>query len=132
MKTTNYRFGGTTFKAQFRTVGQGWEVCVTWGKKTVFVGNFIHKAEAMKWWNTMNSEIRSFTNTYWIANKNATSWYATFFSNHLYKCYYKFLDKLFVKYNKTYSTQVSKNVKKYNTLRKGWSRTERIHVTKAA
>jgi hypothetical protein len=132
MKSTTYRFGGASFKAQFRTVGQGWEVCVNYGKKNVFVGNFIHKAEATKWWNTMNREMRAFTNTYWIANKSATNWYATFVSNHLYKCYYRFLDKLFVKYNRTYTTHFNKNVKKYNSLRRGWTKSHRYHLVKAA
>ena len=132
MKSTTYHFAGTILKAQFRTVGQGWEVSVNYGKKTVFIGNFIHKEEAIKWWTAMNSEIRSFTKTYWIANKSSTTWYATFFSNHLYKCYYKFLDKVFAKYNKTFSHAVFKNVKKYKTLRKGWNPSHRLHLTKAA
>ena len=131
MKTTHYRFGGTAFKATLSSAGHGWEVCVTWHKKNLFVGNFIHKAEAVKWWNLMNGEIRSFTKTYWIANKNATTWYANFISNHLYKCYYKFLDKVFVKHTRTYATAVSKNVKKYRTISKGWHHSNRLTVKAA-
>jgi hypothetical protein len=132
MKTTNYHFAGITFKGYLRTAGQGFEVCVFHGKKNIFTGNFVHKVDAMKWWTTMNQEIRSFTKTYWIGNKNATTWYATFFSNHLYKCYYKFLDKVFVKHSKTYNHAVTKNVRKYNSLRKVWTRTGRHSLNRAA
>ena len=132
MKTTTYRFAGTTCKTQFKTVGQGWEVCVHMGGKNIFVGNFIHKAEATKWWGLMTREMKTFTRKYWIGNKTATTWYCTFLSNHLYKTYYKFLDKIFVNHNRTYTRSVNKGVRKYNTLRRGWTHNTRYTLTKAA
>jgi hypothetical protein len=132
MKQTSYKFGGCYIKAQFKPVGQGYETCVTFDKKIVFVGNFIHKKEATQWWAFMTREIRTFTKTYWLANKGAKTWYGKFFSNHLYKTYYKFLDKVFVKYNKTYKTAFSKDARKYNKVRRNWNREDRFQLVRSA
>jgi hypothetical protein len=132
MKTASYRFGKFFFKAFFKPVGQGWEVSVTFDRKNIFVGNFIHRAEASTWWNIVNREIRTFTKTYWIANKAAKTWYGNFFSAHLYKNYYKYLDRLFARYQRTYSTQFSKNVRRYNSARRNWNPQDRFYLTRKA
>ncbi len=117
-KNKNYKFGHTNIKMTCRTVGYGCEVCVQWDHKPIFMGNFVHKVEANRWWGLMNREMRTFTNTYWYHKKMATSWYANFLSNHLYKTYYTFLDKAFTKYNKTFKRAVVRDMKKYRTLKR--------------
>lgn len=132
MKSNSYRFGQYYFKAYCKTVGQGWEVSVHWDKKCIFIGNFIHKAEATAWWNILNKEIKNFTRTYWISSRSAKTWYGHFFSNHLYKTYYSFLDKVFVKYNRTFKSAFSKDVRRYNYLKRNMDRGERFFLTRAA
>jgi len=121
MKTKNYKFGHTYLKCHFKTAGLGYEVSVTFAKKTIFVGNFIHKAEATRWWGLMNREIFAFTKTYFLNQKVSKTFYTNFFSNTLYKTYYTFLDKMFVNYNKTYARAVVRDTKKYRSMKKTWN-----------
>jgi len=55
MKTNNYKFGKHTCKTYFRPAATGFEVGFCFGPgKPIFVGNFISRAEANKWWATLN------------------------------------------------------------------------------
>src|SRR5579884_1146152 len=128
MKTAHYRLGDFTCKAFCRSVGHGYEVGVTFDKKTIFVGNFIHRAEATQWWSIMSKEMHHFTKKYGVTNKSAKSWYGTFISNHLYKNYYKFLDRLFYKYNQVYTKAVTKDVRKFNRIQRDVLRQRRTHL----
>ena len=127
MKNKTYKFGRTHLKCRFANVGHGYEVSVTFDKKTIFVGNFIHQSEAARWWGMMNREILSFTRTFFWNAKVSKTFYGSFFSNTLYKTYYSFLDKMFTSHNKNYARAVSRDMKKYRTMKKSWSRT---HVDK--
>jgi hypothetical protein len=123
MKTKTYRYGKAAFKAYHRNVGQGFEVGLYFNRKPIFVGNFIHKKEALRWWGQMNREIKSFTKKYWITTNTNFDWYKKFFSNHLYKSYYTHLDKAFTKYTTTFQKAVTRDVKKYNQLKKNFKKT---------
>ena len=79
----------------------------------------------------VGTEIRTFTRTYWVPNKFNKTWYGAFFSNSLYRAYYKFLDRVFAKHNKTYATAFTRDARKYQTLRRTWKR-DRTHFTRAA
>lgn len=121
MLTKNYTYGNFTFKTFFKTVGQGWEVSLYCGNKPYFVGNFIHKKEAMMWWKMFNAEITSFATKYWCSDDTPQQWYCHFMSNHLYKSYYSYLDKVFNKYNKDFKKAYFKDVKKYNQMKKNFT-----------
>tara|TARA_B100001248_G_scaffold262571_1_gene259506 strand:- start:141 stop:545 length:405 start_codon:yes stop_codon:yes gene_type:complete len=121
-KTKTYKYGKFSFRAYFKTAGNGYEVGLKHGKKHVFMGNFITKKEANEWWTILNKECRNFTNKFWINNKGATaSFYTNFFSKHLYKKYYTFLSKVFAGYKTTYNKTYQRDVKKYQKLRRNWS-----------
>ena len=123
-----YQYGDFSFKTYCKPVGQGWEVSLYCFGKPYFVGNFIHKKEAYAWWKTFNKEITSFAKTYWCSNETPQQWYCHFMTNHLYKKYYAFLDKLFSQYNKTYKTAVFKDVKKYKQMKKTWEPSEKYYL----
>lgn len=118
MKKKVYKYGPHTFKAYLKPAGKGWEVGFTFGKTPIFVGNFIHKAEANKWWTLMNKEVRTFTGRYGLTPKAPISFYKKFLSNHLYKAYYAWLDKQFNKYEKNFLRAVNTNKKHYTKLKK--------------
>lgn len=120
MKTKKYLYGKFYFTAYYKTAGNGFEVGMTYGKKTIFVGNFIHKEEATKWFAMMNSECKTFVKKYWINNNVSTAWYCNFFKNHLYTTYYSFLDKLFADYKYSYKKAFKKDATRYKTMKKSW------------
>ena len=119
-KNKTYKFGRNNIKCVCRPVGHGYEVSVKWDTKTIFVGNFVHSVEANRWWGQLNREIRSFCHTYWHTGKVTTAWYCNFFSNNLYKNYYAFLDKAFTKYNRDFARAVTRDVRKYRTMKRHW------------
>ncbi|MGE3974200.1 MAG: hypothetical protein AB7F59_06715 [Bdellovibrionales bacterium] len=131
MKTKSYRYGKFAFKAYHRNVGQGFEVGLYFNRKPIFVGNFIHKKEALRWWGQMNREIKSFTKKYWVTSNTNFEWYKKFFGNHLYKSYYSYLDKLFNKYNTTFHKAFSRDVKKYNRMKKSFHKDSKTTVRAA-
>lgn len=118
MKTKNYRFGNRTIKSYCKTAGSGWECGVVWNKKTIFVGNFIRRAEMTKWWSQMNTELTRFVRRHRIHTKTTNAFYGRYISNHLYKTYYTFLDRAFSKYNRTYKSALNKNVRTYKTMQR--------------
>lgn len=117
-KFKTYKYGPHSFRTYFKTVGNGFEVGLNCDGKNYFVGNFIHKNEAMRWWGTFNREIKTFAKKFWVSDKVTFSWYCKFLSNHLYSCYYKFLDKLFYKYNKSFHKAYNREAKKYYKMKK--------------
>jgi hypothetical protein len=132
MKNKTYRSGNSTFRAYQKTVGNGVEVGFVTGTKTIFVGNFIHTAEANRWYSTMNTEIRSFCARYKVGPSCPKNWFTHFMSDHLYKKYYTFLNKAFVTHNRKYTTAVNKDVKKYNRISRNWYPSEKGRFLKAA
>lgn len=118
-KTKNYKFGKMTFKSYFKTVGNGFEVGLTFHGKPFFVGNFIHQAEATKWWNMMGTYCKKFFASHTYMPTASETWYCKYFGHFMYKNYYSFLDKEFTKYQKTYTKktlQFSKHYKKFENL----------------
>ncbi len=118
--TRNFRYGKHTCKAYKRPAGKGWEVGFTFGPNPIFVGNFIHPAEANAWWSMMNKEIRRFSKRYWTTPKAPMNWYTKFLSHYLYKTYYNFLDKKFSKYQRDFNSACRKHERRYTSLKKHW------------
>lgn len=118
-KGKTYKYGPYTFKSYCKPVGHGWEVGFTFQNRNYFVGNFIHKAEATQWWALFNKEIVSFSKKYNFAKEMPFNWYCNFLSNHLYTCYYNWLDKVFNKHESNFKKAYGKDFKKYMKLKKG-------------
>ena len=119
-KNKSYRYGNYTFRAYFKPVGHGYEVGLICKGRSLFVGNFIHKREATSWWMQFNREIRHFATNYVCSKKTPHTWYFNFLSNHLYTCYYRFLDKMFGKYNRDFKRAFQKDVHVYKRMKKRW------------
>jgi hypothetical protein len=134
MKTKSYKYGKFTLKTYHKEVGHGYEVGLHFDKKSIFVGNFIHRTEANHWWSYMNKELRTFAKRYWVSPKAPKSWYTNFIKAHLYKKYYAYLDKVFSKYNRQYNTEFNKEQRRYRQLKKQWKPSEKadFHAKKAA
>lgn len=133
MKTKQYKFGTHNCKAYLKTAGKGYEVGFHFGKEPMFVGNFLHKTEANKWWTLMNQEAVKFTTRYYVAPNAPVTWYRKFFSTHMYKVYYQFLDKQFAKYEREFNQAFKKDEKKYKTLKrqKNWKPSNKVAFRKA-
>ena len=132
MKHCNYKFGTFKCHAYTKTVGQGYEVGFYFGTECVFVGNFIHYKEAAKWWGTMNKELKTFTKRYGVGGDASLTWYTKFFSHHLYKTYYSFLDTEFAKYHKEFDKACKQDTKKYNTYKSKWTQSGTYTLKKAS
>ena len=120
MKTKNYKFGDFSFKAYYKKVGNNFEICVNHGTKQIFFGNFIYSWEANQWWTEMNRDIANFKRNFWVAKNVSKTWYTNFFTQFLYNHYYKFLERSFTKYNRTYEKTFNQNLRKYQSLKKYW------------
>jgi hypothetical protein len=131
MKQKKYKVGKHTCNTYFKTVGNGYEVGCNFGPTQVFVGNFIHTAEATQYWTMLNKEIKTFCTKYWIGPKASPSWYRKFLTNYLYTNYYKFLDTKFNTYQRTYTSAFRKDETKYRRLARNWDKTDRFWVKAA-
>jgi hypothetical protein len=132
MKNVTYWYGDYKCTAYSKTVGHGYEVGFYFGKTQVFVGNFIHKKEATKWWGIMTKELTKFTKRYSFAETaSSVTWYTKFFSHHLYKAYYSFLDTEFAKYQRTFTKAVNADARKYKTVSKKWDGFDYYNFKKA-
>lgn len=132
MKRHHYKLGSAKCYSYMKPVGHGWEVGFCFGKETVFVGNFIHPKEATKWWGVMNREMKTFTRRY-SADVNASwGWYTKFFSHHLYKCYYSFLDQQFSKYQTEFARAVRQDEKKYKSFKGKYGTPSPVPLRKSA
>src|ERR1044072_5993844 len=120
MKTKMFRIGTLVFKAYIKAVGNGWEVGLINDQQTIFVGNFIHHDEAHQWWGIMNVEMNRFLKRFSVARDVSKAWYGHFFANTLYKSYYSFLDRLFVRHTRNVRQALVRDLKKYASLRKHW------------
>ena len=131
-RSKNYKTGKTTCKAYLKPVGMGWEVGFTFDSRPIFVGNFIHPTEASAWYALMNREIRGFSRRYKVGPKFPKPWYGQFLRTHLYSTYYRFLDRMFSKYQRNYRTDFNQNVRKYEKMSKGWRGEPRVPALKVA
>ena len=132
MKTKTYRNGTTTCRTYLKTVGNGWEVGFTFAGRNVFVGNFVHSAEATKWFGMMNREIRTFTARYKVGPGCPKSWYVHFVGKHLYNQYYHFVDKCSTKHTRTYKQAVTREQRKYTRMNTRWTTGEKKAFLRAA
>ena len=131
--TTTYKYGKHTCKAYKKTAGRGWEVGFMFGNQTIFVGNFIHAKEANAWWTMMNMEIRKFGKRYALPKNASPAFFSKFLGNHIYKCYYTWLDRQFAKYTTGYTKACKTFDRKFTTMKRGWkTRTERATFRRAA
>lgn len=127
-----YKYGKYTCYSYSKPAGHGFEVGFYFGKNQVFVGNFIHKHEATKWFAKLNKEVKTFTHRYKVGPEASFAWYTKFFSNHLYKGYYAWLDTEFNKYQKSFDKACRQDVRKYNTYKTRWTHTQPYALKKAA
>ncbi|MBK9322356.1 MAG: hypothetical protein IPM97_05280 [Bdellovibrionaceae bacterium] len=118
-KTKTYKYGPHTFKSYMKPVGNGWEVGFTYQGRNYFTGNFIHKAEVAKWWGIFNKEIVSFSKKFNFSKDMPFNWYCNFLSNHMYTCYYSWLDTVFNKHEATFKKAYTKDFKKFMKMKKG-------------
>lgn len=114
----DYEFAGFAFKTYYKTAGKGYEVGLTSGGKTYFVGNFINAKEARKWWTSFNKYVASFYRKFDYSKNAPREFYGKFMGNFLYQEYYKFLDTLFSGYNTYYTKAFTKNFKQYEKIMK--------------
>ena len=126
MKTKNFKHGKYSYRTYLKPAGKGYEVGFVFSGKPIFVGNFLYKKEANAWFTEMTKQITTFTKRYWVTPKASRSFYNKFMTQHLYKHYYKFLDKQFSKYETTYNREFKKQERKYNQLKKDWSKTDYV------
>lgn len=127
-----YKFGKYNCYAYLKTVGRGYEVGFYFGTTPVFVGNFIHKTEATQYWTALNKEFKHFAKKYWMGPETSFSWYAKFFTNHLYTHYYNYLDRKFASYKRTYTHEFKKYETKYKKVSKKWEYQDRYYVQNKA
>lgn len=134
MKTKTMKYGHFRLKTYWKTAGEGFEVGFYCNNKKIFVGNFIYKFEATQWWNMMNKEIHSFTKKFAFAPKVSQTFYFKFFTNHMYKKYYLYLDKVFTRYNKTYKAAFQRDQTRFTkmTRKSGYNHNYKTFTLKAA
>lgn len=117
MKSKPYHYGKHACKSYIKPVGKGFEVGFFSGDKVIFVGNFIHAKEAVGWWKKMNHEIQWFANTYTKGYEMPFAWFSHSLKSHLYRTYYRYLDKLFGRYNTTFSKAFSKSIGEFKRFK---------------
>lgn len=122
-KTKDYNYYGYNFKAYYMNAGHGYEVGFTFDGKPLFVGNFVHKKEAMEWWKNFNNEIIYFFGKYDFPVKGPHQYMTKFFTNYIYTEYYAWLDKKFAKYNKEYAKAWKHDEKNYKKMKPNWKMT---------
>ena len=108
-----------SFKTYLKTVGRGFETGMMFDSKPIFVGNFIHAREAKLWFRLLNRELRSISRRY---EKMPKSWMRHFMSNHLYKTYYAFLDRIFSRYTRDYGRAVVKDLRKWREHKRSYAK----------
>jgi hypothetical protein len=117
-KTKTYKYGPNTFKAYLKPVGAGWEVGCTYQNRNFFVGNFVHKTEATKYWAMFNKEIVGFCKKFAWTKDMPFAWYCNYMSNSLYTGYYAWLDKVFNKHQITFKKSYAKDFSRYTKMKK--------------
>lgn len=132
MKTRNYRNGKFTARAYCKNAGYGWEVGFTVKGRPIFIGNFVHIAEANQWWNTMNREIRTFCKKYRVTPTFPRSSYLRFLSSHLHAKYYQFLDRVFATHTRTYNRAVTRDLRTFRRIARNTSTGPKQVFLKAA
>lgn len=118
MKTKVYRNKNLVCRTYLKSVGNGWECGFIFGGTPIFVGNFIHRPEAVRWFALMNREIRLISKKYAVGKDLPITWCRHLIKNHLYKTYYVFLDRLFVRHRSIANRAVVRDLRQFRQLRK--------------
>ena len=132
MKSSTFKHRKLTCRTYTKNVGHGFEVGLLCGSRPLFVGNFLYASEATSWFKIMNREIRNFSKTYTIPSKATPTWHLRFLSTHLYRCYYRYVDRVLARHARTFTREYSKNQRKYRALNRNWDKADRIPLLKAA
>ncbi len=133
MTTNTYQYGKYNCRAYKKPCGHGFEVGFFFGGSQIFVGNFIHAKEANAWWSLMNLEIRKFGKRYALPKTASPAMFSKFLENHIYKIYYAYLDRQFVKYSRDFSQACRTYERKFTQQRRNWpTNVERVSFRKTA
>ncbi len=132
MKTKTYRAQNVRCKSYLKPVGSGFEVGFIFGSKTIFVGNFVHRGEATRWFTQMNKGVRTFSRRYTVGSKFPSTWFGNFLSAFLYRNYYSFVNGVVAKHQRESLRMVNTGVRKYKRIAKNWEPSERKSILKAA
>jgi hypothetical protein len=115
-----------------KPAGHGWEVGFEHHGAPLFVGNFVYQPEATAWFKIMKKEISKFSKRYPVGKTFPVRWYQKFISDYLYKCYYYYLDRVFAKHTRTFTTKFNKEFGTYRKLSRKWTPTEKHPALKRA
>src|SRR6185503_681837 len=116
-------------------VGNGWEAGFIFAGEPIFIGNFIHRPEAVRWFALMNREIRLISKRFAVGGNLPLTWARNLIKNQLYKTYYVFIDRLLVRHVGESNRAVVRDVRKFKQIRKLDARrgnTRRVPLLKAA
>lgn len=135
MKTKVYRNKSLVCRTYLKPVGNGWEAGFVFGGTPVFVGNFIHKPEAVRWFALMNREIRLLSKRFAVGRTLPLAWCKHLFRNHLYKTYYQFVDRLLVRHVGESNRALVRDIRQFKKIRRVDARrghVRRVPLLKAA
>ena len=135
MKTKVYRNKNLVCRTYLKPVGNGWEAGFTFGGTPIFVGNFIHKPEAIRWFALMNREIRVISKRFAVGRELPLTWCKHLIRNHLYKTYYQFVDRLLVRHVGESHRALVRDLRQFKKIRRLDARkghVRRVPLLKAA
>jgi hypothetical protein len=118
MKTKVYRNKNLVCRTYLKPVGQGWECGFVFGGTPIFLGNFIHKPEAIRWYALMNREIRTISKRFAVGRELPLTWCKHLIRNHLYKTYYLFVDRLLVRHVGESHRALVRDVRQFKKIRR--------------
>jgi len=135
MKTKVYRNKNLVCRTYLKPVGSGWEAGFIFGGQPIFIGNFIHRPEAIRWFALMNREIRLISKRFAVGGHLPVAWARHLIKNHLYKTYYHFVDRLVVRHRGDFTRAVVRDLRQYKKIRRLDARrghVRRVPLLKAA
>lgn len=132
MKTNTYRNGSKSCRSYLKTVGNGYEVGFYYGGNPIFLGNFIHSGEANQFYSLMRNELRGFGMKFKVGGTYPQSWFKSFLSAHLQRCYYNFVNFQVRRHQMEAKKTYGKNVKTYRKLNRNWNFADKKPCLRAA
>jgi hypothetical protein len=122
MKKEFFQNGKLKGLSYFKAVGRGWETGVVLNSTLIFSGNFVHMKDAVKWYERLNREIRSFHRKYRFSEQISLTWYRHFLGRHLHREYFEFMDRVSRKYNRDFERALNRDRKRFEKLKRGTGR----------
>jgi hypothetical protein len=116
MKTKVYRSNKLVCRAYLKPVGQGYETGFVFNGVPIFLGNFIHRAEATRWWSLMNRELRILSRKFALG-QIPVAWCKHLIRDHLNKCYYGFIDRVVVRHQRQASRALLQDIRAFKRIR---------------